>query len=119
HYHHVRYAIPPHYCLAGNYSNNSPECTPRQEAESIVSKASACNPPAILFPVHGVTGAIGGKFTVSCNWLFIKRLRWLTTRCDIAGFAVQYGYTPLSVEATRSIRYCFFRCDCAWRPTVI
>ena len=52
HDHHARYAIPQHYSLADNYSNNSPACTPRQAAESIVARASACHPPAILAPAQ-------------------------------------------------------------------
>jgi hypothetical protein len=39
HYYHVRYAIPQHSSLvSGNYSNNSPEWTARQEAKSIVCR---------------------------------------------------------------------------------
>jgi hypothetical protein len=45
----------------------------------------------------GVTGVIEGKFTVSYNFLLIKRLRWPLTRCDTTDFAVQYGYIALSV----------------------
>jgi hypothetical protein len=45
----------------------------------------------------GVTGVIEGKFTVSYNFLLIKRLRWPLPRCDTTDFAVQYGYIALSV----------------------
>jgi hypothetical protein len=44
-----------------------------------------------------VTGVIEGKFTVSYNFLLIKRLRWPLPRCDTTDFAVQYGYIALSV----------------------
>ena len=35
----------------------------------------AVDPAGEVHVHHGVTGVIGGKFTVSYNWLFIKRLR--------------------------------------------
>ena len=44
----------------------------------------------------GVAGVIGGKFTVTTLAIY-QIERWPITRCDATGFAVQYGYTPLSM----------------------
>src|SRR5262249_14098580 len=57
----------------------------------------------------GVPGVIGGKFTVSYNWLFIKWLQWPINRYDTTGFAVQYGYIPISACSHLQHNVLFFQ----------
>ena len=63
-------------------------------------RSNARTPSSLsLFPIaqDGVPGVMAGKFTASHNYLVIKWLRWPLTRCEAAGFAVQYGDIPLRV----------------------